>query len=171
MLQKAHMHSTPSFRSLSGVATETVPVLVWLMMTFSILSRKIVKCFLFLCLSAPGDQWCDVLVFVPAESQVPQHFRSSQMHDIWCLLSSHTNLSPWSFPDSSMSRTVYPQKSLKADVDLHQFRQTYNHIDCHSGPYTYHWPLCCLSWPFNAGILFSSKFDIKSGGHLRQNLS
>ena len=33
---------------------------------FLILSRKIVRCFLFPCPSPPGDQWCDVLGFVPA---------------------------------------------------------------------------------------------------------
>ena len=92
-------------------------------MTFSILSRKIVNCFLFLCLSPPGDQWCDVLVFVPAESQVPQHFRSSQMHDTCDACSLHIPIYLLGhIPDSSMSRTAYPQKSLKADVDLRQLK-------------------------------------------------
>ena len=35
---------------------------------FLALSRKIAKQFLFLCLSPPGSQWCDVLGFVPAGS-------------------------------------------------------------------------------------------------------
>ena len=35
---------------------------------FSFFSRKVVWHFLFICLSSPGDRWCDVLVFVPAGS-------------------------------------------------------------------------------------------------------
>ena len=35
---------------------------------FSFFSRKVVWRFLFICLSSPGDRWCDVLVFVPAGS-------------------------------------------------------------------------------------------------------
>ena len=79
-LGKAYMRSTPSLRSFPNVALETVPMLVWLTMwPFLVLSRKITERFLFLRLSPPGDQWCDVLGCVPAgtvsSTSPPQIFR------------------------------------------------------------------------------------------------
>ena len=60
-----YMRSTPSLRSFSNVAFETVPTLVRLTMT---LSRKIIERILFLCLSPPDNRWCDVIGFVPTGS-------------------------------------------------------------------------------------------------------
>ena len=42
-----------------------------------VLSRKIVEHFLFLCLSPPGDRWCDLL------SKASQHFRPSKIQAIF----------------------------------------------------------------------------------------
>ena len=49
--------------SFPSVAFQTVPLFAWLTIA---LSGKIVKRFLFPHLSPPGDQWCDILGFVPA---------------------------------------------------------------------------------------------------------
>ena len=57
------MRTTPSLRSFPNVAFETVPMLVWLTM---VLSRPFKELLLFLRLSPPGHQWCDVFGFVPA---------------------------------------------------------------------------------------------------------
>ena len=59
------MRSIPSLRSFPNVAFETVPMLVWLTM---VLSRPFKERLLFLRLSPPGHQWCDVLGFVSAGS-------------------------------------------------------------------------------------------------------
>ena len=62
-LGKAHMHSTPYFRSFPYIAFEMVPVFIWLMMA---LSRPFKEDHLALPLSTPllpRDQWCDVLGF------------------------------------------------------------------------------------------------------------
>lgn len=60
--------SAPSFRSFPIVAFVTVPVLSDLWGTFLVLSRRIVKLFVFVCLSPLGSGWCDALGFVPAGS-------------------------------------------------------------------------------------------------------
>ena len=60
--------STPSLRSFSNVAFEPVPMLVWLTMAQSCPFKAVVHCCRSLCLSPPGDQWCDVHGFVPASS-------------------------------------------------------------------------------------------------------
>ena len=75
------MHSTPSLKSFPKVASETVPMFIWLTMTFS---RPFKKDRLALPLSAPlSTRWSMVwlmsLALCPqVVSQASQHFRSSE---------------------------------------------------------------------------------------------
>ena len=69
---------------------------------FLILSMRIVECFLFLCLSPPGDQWCEVIGFMPAD-----HVSSSSMLQIsW--ESSHPCLSVTEQQQETQNERVNP---------------------------------------------------------------
>ena len=84
------------------------------------LSMEIIKCFLFIHLSSPGNQWSDDLHFVPA-ANVSKSFRSSKMqgicdgntlhHSLFCSVIS---------PESRMSRAVHLQKSLNRSLPSQQ---------------------------------------------------
>ena len=57
----------PSLRRFPNFAFGTIPTFVW-RWPLLVFSRKMIERFLFLCLSPPGDRWCDVLVFMPTGS-------------------------------------------------------------------------------------------------------
>jgi len=112
-LGKAHMRSTPSLRGFPNVAFETVPMFVWLTMALSRPFKEDRLALPLSHLSSPGDQWCDILGFVPTGiSQASQHFRSSEKQatcegcfpsqSVCSVISLH----------SSMSRAVYPLRSF-----------------------------------------------------------
>ena len=64
---KAHIRSASSLRSsFPKVAFETVKCWSDWRWPFPVHFRRIVDCFLFLCLSPPGDRWCGDIGFVPA---------------------------------------------------------------------------------------------------------
>ena len=115
MLEKAHyityICTPPHFISFLNTAFETVPMFIRLMMTLLSFqnSRKTMEhCFLFPCLSPPGDSLCDVLgtvcqqVVFPA----PQHFRSSETQATCGDCFSCQSVCLVSSLDSGMSRTV-----------------------------------------------------------------
>ena len=84
----------------------------WLTMSFLILSRKIIQPFYFLCLSPPGNWWCDIPGFVPtgsvSSSSTLQIFK--YISHLWWLLWLKSICSVISF-DFGTSRIAYPQKS------------------------------------------------------------
>ena len=72
------MHSTLSLRSFPDIAFEMVPMFVWWMMVFSLLSRKIVLCFLFPSLLQAINGMMSLALCLQVVSQASQHLRSSE---------------------------------------------------------------------------------------------
>ena len=109
-----------------------------------ILLRKIIECFLFPCLSPPGDRWCDVLGFVPtgsvsSSSTLQILWEASHLWELLCqpvyLLShffpftlacpgqhTHRRFWRWMFTiDTLLSRTVSHQWVPVLCYQLHLF--------------------------------------------------
>ena len=126
VLGKAHyityICTPPHFVSFLNIAFETVPMFIRLMMTLLSFqnSRKTMEhCFLFPCLSPPGDSSCDVLGTVCQQVVFPalQHFRSSEMQAICVGCFSHLSICSVISLHSGMSNAVHPQEFLKLDVN------------------------------------------------------